>query len=112
MSECPICFEEDPDTMTDCCKQRICKLCLEQCKKSCPFCRTVTVEIEKEVPVTHAGRYERCCFAFCLVFCVIFIIGVCIGMAFSILKTKEILAARRDFLDKNKTLVYTNDHTT
>jgi predicted small secreted protein len=47
-----------------------------------------------------------------MIFCVIFIIGVGIGLAFSILKTKEIMAARRDFLDKNKTLVYTNDHPT
>ena len=118
MSECPICFEDDPDTTTDCCKQRICKLCLEQCKKRCPFCRSVTVEIEKEheeVPVTHAQRYfsyERCFIMSCMIFCVIFIIGTCIGLAFSIIKTKEILAARRDFLDKNKTLVYTNDHPT
>ena len=100
MSECPICFEEDhPDTMTDCCKQRICKLCLEQCKKSCPFCRTITVtiEIEKEVPVTHAGRYERFCVAFCFVFCILFIIGVCTGMTFAIIENKKILAARRDY---------------
>ena len=102
MSECPICFEDDPDTTTDCCKQRICKLCLEQCKKRCPFCRsvTVTIEIEKEVPVTHAGRYfsyERFCVAFCFVFCILFIIGVCTGMTFAIIENKKILAARRDY---------------
>ena len=100
MSECPICFEDDPDTMTDCCKQRICKLCLEQCKKSCPFCRSVTIEIEiekEEVPVTHAGRYERFCIVFCFVFCSLFIIGVCIGMTFAIIENKKILAARRDY---------------
>ena len=117
MSECPICFEDDPDTITDCCKQRIHKLCLERCKKSCPFCRSVTVEIEKEyqVPVTHAQRYfsyERCFIMSCMIFCLVFIIGVCIGLTFSVLKTKEIMAARRDFLDKNKTLVYTNDNPT
>ena len=117
MSECPICFEDDPDTTTDCCKQCICKLCLEQCKKRCPFCRSVTIEIEKEheIPVTRERgyfRYDRCCMMLCMIFCVVFIIGTCIGLAFSIIKTREILAARRDFLDKNKTLVYTNDHPT
>jgi hypothetical protein len=97
MSECPICFEDGPDMTTDCCKQCIHKLCLEQCKKSCPFCRTVTIEIEKEVPVTHAGRYERFCVAFCFVFCILFIIGVCTGMTFAIIENKKILAMRRDY---------------
>ena len=113
MSECPICFEDDPDdNTTDCCKQRICKLCLEKCKKSCPFCRSVTIEIEKEVPVTHTGRYERFSVLFCFVFCIVFIIVVCIGMTFAIIENKKFLDARRNLLHKNKTLVYTNDHPT
>jgi hypothetical protein len=109
MSECPICFEDGPDTTTDCCKQRIHKRCLEQCKKSCPFCRAehqvraVIIEIETEhdeVPVTHARhyfRYERFCIILCLVFSVIFITGVCTGMTFAILQNKKILAMRRDY---------------
>ena len=98
MSECPICFENDPDTTTDCCKQRIHKLCLEQCKKSCPFCRAVTIVIiEEEVPVSHAERYfnyERVCVMICFVFCFVFIIGISIGMTFAIIENKRISNAR------------------
>jgi hypothetical protein len=97
MSECPICFEDDPDTTTDCCKQRIHKLCLEQCKKSCPFCRSVTLEIEKEheVPVTHAQRYfsyERVC----VMICFVFIVGISIGMTFAIIENKRMLLNARN----------------
>jgi hypothetical protein len=100
MSECPICFENDPDTTTDCCKQRIHKLCLEQCKKSCPFCRVVTIVIiEEEVPVSHAERYfnyERVCVMICFVFCFIFIIGITIGMTFAIIENKRMLLYARN----------------
>jgi len=103
MSECPICFENDPDTTTDCCKQRIHKLCLEQCKKSCPFCRAVTIVIietvHEEVPVSHAERYfnyERVCVMICFVFCFVFIIGISIGMTFAIIENKRMLLNARN----------------
>ena len=72
--ECPICYEEYPLlVVTSCCIQKICAQCKLKCASTCPFCRTVHIQIEEEIPIVLVFNNTRI-FSFCVIIIVVWII--------------------------------------
>ena len=75
--ECPICCEEYPLlVVTSCCVQKMCAQCKLKCASTCPFCRTVHIQIEEVVPVVSIIEFplNKKIFTFCMVVIVMWII--------------------------------------